>query len=587
MPLSSEEIPLGSAINHRIHGYHYVFHVSADRNTIIIANGDSGPVLATRQFGKGIFIYHGALQPLIGHTVYDPSMYAYLIYRDAIEWAFEKHNLPIIKLSPWRYEYDAAFLVRHDFENNAASIRSIKKSASFEHSAGVKGDYYFCTGALREEMPDKKAVISDLRRAITNYGATIGSHNGGLKNPVVSLPIKDFDYWHWGPDEALGVTLPGYSSGKAYAQASILKSFQDVEGWLAGLDNGRSNCGSKGNCPRIWVAPYLNSTREDSYGILESLGIVSVGEQKIGPFPHRTVSTQTPGKRYSFVSIPTSEWYVGTEIPGALEWGHTTASMQAAVDFYYNLGASINLYGHIPSDADALVGQYINYCVTKTRMWATNAAGMAEWWKERSKVAVKQAYSMTGNTATAQATITGASDAGTSIEMYIPNLSNQVVSNVQVAIDNATADPDDYRIIGNKIKLRIGTSASSAKVRYTINYPIPAITSLSPATYNLGGSAFTLIVNGMGFTGDSFVQWNGTNRTTAYISSTQLMAEISAMDAALEGAARVMVINPAPGGGTSNLQTVAIAEFKWMAAIAAVLIIILFLSLISAGRKTR
>ena len=37
-------------------------------------------------------------------------MYAYLIYRHAIEWAFEAANLPIIKLSPWRYEYDAAFI---------------------------------------------------------------------------------------------------------------------------------------------------------------------------------------------------------------------------------------------------------------------------------------------------------------------------------------------------------------------------------------------------------------------------------------------------------------------------------------------
>ena len=194
------------------------FQVSADSGSTIIANGDSGPLLTTRQYGKGLFIYHGAMQPLIGHTVYDPSLYAYLIYRYAIEWAFESASIPIIKLSPWQYNYDAAYVVRHDFENDAPSIRSIEDSAAFEKSHGIRGNYYFCTGTLREEMADKDTVIASLRRAVANSGATIGSHNGGLKNPVTSLSVGDFDYWHWGPDEVLDITPPGYASGKAYAQ---------------------------------------------------------------------------------------------------------------------------------------------------------------------------------------------------------------------------------------------------------------------------------------------------------------------------------------------------------------------------------
>jgi hypothetical protein len=184
MPLSSEEIPLGDVTDHSVRGSHYVFDVSADSGTTVIANGDSGPLLTTTPYGSGNIIYHGAMQPLIGHTVYDPSMYAYLIYRHAIEWAFEAANVPIIKLSPMPYEYNAAFIVRHDFENYADSIRSLESSASFDYSHGAKGDYYFCTGTLREEMPDRDTVVASLRRAVTNYGATIGSHNGGLKNPV-------------------------------------------------------------------------------------------------------------------------------------------------------------------------------------------------------------------------------------------------------------------------------------------------------------------------------------------------------------------------------------------------------------------
>jgi hypothetical protein len=555
MPHDSEEVPLGVSPSHSVHGRHYVFHVSATSGTTVIANGDSGPLLANRQYGEGNFVYHGAMQPLIGHTVYDPSMYAYLIYRHAIEWAFEAANLPIIKLSPWPYEYDAAFIVRHDFENNAASIRSIENSASFEHSVGVKGDYYFCTGTLRQEMPDKNTVVASLQRAVTNHGATIGSHNGGLRNPVnTSLPMSNFDYWHWGPDEALDITPPGYASGKAYAQESISLSFQDIEGWLAGVDNGRAGCGSAGNCPRMWASPYMNSTREDSYDILEGLGAVSMGEQKIGPFPHRTLSTQTAGKRYPHVSVPTSDWYVGTEIPGALEWGHTTDSMQAAVDFYYNLGAPINLYGHVASIDATLMGEYVTYSAAKSRMWATNSVGISGWWQVRSNAVVTPSYNITGNTDIAQATIIGATDPDTAIEVAIPNGN---FSNLQVFINDAPASPADYRAIGNAIRVRVGATTSSAKVQYTIfnSNPVPTTTSLSPTAAIAGGAAFTLTVNGSGFVASSVAQWNGASRTTTYVSTTQLTSTIPAADIAMAGTAQVTVFTPAPGGGTSNAQT--------------------------------
>ncbi len=77
MPLSAEEISSGTSTtnvstNHVIHGNHWVFQVTADSGTTVIANGDSGPLLATRQYGKGNFIYHGDAQPLIGHGGYDP-----------------------------------------------------------------------------------------------------------------------------------------------------------------------------------------------------------------------------------------------------------------------------------------------------------------------------------------------------------------------------------------------------------------------------------------------------------------------------------------------------------------------------------
>ena len=85
--------------------------------------------------------------------------------------------------------------------------------------------------------------------------------------------------------------------------------------------------------------------------------------------------------------------------------------------------------------------------------------------------------------------------------------------------------------------------------------PVPTIRSLSPATKVTGGAGFTLTVNGSNFVLTSVVQWNGSNRSTAFVSSSQVTAQITAADTAPAGAATVTVFNPAPGGGSSNSAT--------------------------------
>jgi hypothetical protein len=95
-----------------------------------------------------------------------------------------------------------------------------------------------------------------------------------------------------------------------------------------------------------------------------------------------------------------------------------------------------------------------------------------------------------------------------------------------------------------------GTSAAATFTIVTPN-PTPAITSLSPNNATVGGAAFTLTVNGSGFISASSVQWNGSARTTTFVSATQISAAITAADIASPGSPSVTVVNPAPGGGTS------------------------------------
>ncbi len=80
----------------------------------------------------------------------------------------------------------------------------------------------------------------------------------------------------------------------------------------------------------------------------------------------------------------------------------------------------------------------------------------------------------------------------------------------------------------------------------------PYINSLSPTSRVANSGAFTLTVNGSNFSSGSVIQWNGSNRTTTFVSATQLTASIPGTDIASSGTAAITV---ATGTAVSNSQT--------------------------------
>ncbi len=72
---------------------------------------------------------------------------------------------------------------------------------------------------------------------------------------------------------------------------------------------------------------------------------------------------------------------------------------------------------------------------------------------------------------------------------------------------------------------------------------------IAPGTVN----PVTLTVRGANFLTTSVVNWNGSPRTTTYVSKTSLHAVINAADVAATGTGAVSVTNPLPRGGTSNV----------------------------------
>ena len=98
-------------------------------------------------------------------------------------------------------------------------------------------------------------------------------------------------------------------------------------------------------------------------------------------------------------------------------------------------------------------------------------------------------------------------------------------------------------------------TTATATVTLTVNSaanPAQSIASLSPAFTDAGSAAFTLTINGTGFTSNSTAYWGTTALTTIYVSSIQLTASVTAAEIANAGTTSVTVQTATPGGGTSN-----------------------------------
>ena len=119
---------------------------------------------------------------------------------------------------------------------------------------------------------------------------------------------------------------------------------------------------------------------------------------------------------------------------------------------------------------------------------------------------------------------------------------------VQLSSTSGTA----YTVTQNTGAARVLTITIGCQT-FTINQagacvgnPVPAVTTLSPASIPAAGPNFTLTVNGSNFVSGSTVLFNGLPRVTTFVNAGQLTAAILASDIPFVGTATVVVTNPVP-----------------------------------------
>lgn len=85
--------------------------------------------------------------------------------------------------------------------------------------------------------------------------------------------------------------------------------------------------------------------------------------------------------------------------------------------------------------------------------------------------------------------------------------------------------------------------------------PAPTLTSLNPASAPAGSAGITITATGQNFLSTSVIYWNSSPLPTSYTSSTKLTAQVATVDLQSAGNSMITVVNPSPGGGTSNALT--------------------------------
>jgi hypothetical protein len=132
-------------------------------------------------------------------------------------------------------------------------------------------------------------------------------------------------------------------------------------------------------------------------------------------------------------------------------------------------------------------------------------------------------------------------ESSTSVAVSVPASYTHSAGSLQVAVVNPPPN-----------------GGSSNTFTLPITNPVPSLVSLSPSSGQAGTASAVVTLTGASFVPDSAIVVNGSARPTTFSSSTQVATQLTAADFAAAGIDQIEVVNPAPGGGTSNTRTFAV-----------------------------
>lgn len=155
----------------------------------------------------------------------------------------------------------------------------------------------------------------------------------------------------------------------------------------------------------------------------------------------------------------------------------------------------------------------------------------------------------TGNTSV---TITGSGFTGATAVSFGGTLATSYTIDADSQI-TATSPAHPAGTVDVTVTTNNGSGAGGAADRFTyLNATGPTITSLQPTSTVTNSGAQYITVNGAGFVNGDTILWNGSSLTTNYVSSTQVVAQISEFDDSFAVPGTDYISVSTPGGAVSN-----------------------------------
>jgi hypothetical protein len=114
--------------------------------------------------------------------------------------------------------------------------------------------------------------------------------------------------------------------------------------------------------------------------------------------------------------------------------------------------------------------------------------------------------------------------------------------------------------VADKAQMSLSKQADVTVTPPVVANPVPKVTTLGQTSVMEGSGALTLTIHGTGFVHSSVVHLNGAPLATTFVSATDVQVVVPASALAHPTSLSFTVVNPTPGGGTSNAGSFAVTE---------------------------
>lgn len=116
-------------------------------------------------------------------------------------------------------------------------------------------------------------------------------------------------------------------------------------------------------------------------------------------------------------------------------------------------------------------------------------------------------------------------------------------------------------VLGGSAVITATSEGISGTAVADVDNPTPRLDQVIPPAVPLGSVNPQLRLIGAFFVQGATVRWNGSNRPTSYVSSTELVVTLTTADAAAAGSGQVSVVNPPPGGALTSAARAVNVEY--------------------------